>query len=81
VARQSFSEIARAQTVKAGAICVMRQVLDKMTKEEQTEVIQALENPDIPGSAITRALKVWGHDIGSSSVYRHRRKECSCDHS
>lgn len=81
MARQSFSELAQSHTVKAGSICVMRQVLDKMTKEEQAEVTQALDNPDIPGSAITRALKVWGHDIGSSSVYRHRRKECSCEHS
>lgn len=79
MARESFSDLIKAQTERQGPKCITGQVLSKLSDDERREVIEALQNPDIPGSAITRALKVWGHDIGASSIYRHRRKECSCD--
>lgn len=79
MARQSFTDLINAQTTRKGPLCLTGQLLEKLSDEERQEVNNALDIPNIPGAAIARALKVWGHDIGVSSIYRHRRKECSCE--
>ena len=79
VARESFGDLIKTQIARQGPVCVMGQLLEKLDTKERTEVLEAMSNPAIPGAAIARALKVWGFDIGGASVYRHRRKECTCD--
>lgn len=62
-----------------GPKCSIRTVLTKLNPEDHTELTQALQTDHIPSAAIARALKAEGHNIGESTVARHRKHGCSCD--
>jgi hypothetical protein len=40
---------------------------------------QAIENPDLPATGISRSLAKHGIRLGGDSIRRHRNKVCRCD--
>ena len=78
VGKQSLSELIQGSITRSGSKCVMGSVLKKLSEADRTDLDQAMANPEIPGSAIKKALNLRGFDVGNSSVYRHRRGDCAC---
>jgi hypothetical protein len=79
VPKESLTDLINGYRPRTGPNCLVAIVLSKMSKDEQAELNKALADHSITGSAIKRALNLYGHEIGASSIYRHRRKECTCE--
>jgi hypothetical protein len=73
-----FDEIFAENRRTPGSGCGITNLLERLKPEDQTDLVQALENPGITTSAIHRALRKNGHGLSVHTVGRHRRKECSC---
>jgi len=58
--------------------CGVVRLLDTLDKEDRSDLIKALDNTKITGSAIHRALQKNGHEISGNTIRRHRRKDCPC---
>jgi hypothetical protein len=63
-----------------GPRCGVRTVLDALGTDDRAEAEKAIDNEDIPASALRRALfKRLGDDTPAAhTITRHRRRECSC---
>lgn len=59
--------------------CRIREITESLPEEDRAAFIGAINNESINSPAIERALKKNGYSIGSSTIRRHRRGECSCD--
>jgi hypothetical protein len=58
--------------------CGVANLIQQMKLEDQTDLAQALQNPNISTAAIQRALRKNGHSLSVHTVGRHRRKDCPC---
>lgn len=59
-----------------GEKCHTCRLLSELPVEEAEALRQALENKKIKGSALARILKTNGHNVGDTSIARHRRGDC-----
>ena len=71
------------QTLNVGAKpsrCVVARVLEHLTKDEQADLLVALDDPGVMHVAIARALANRGHDVGAhgKSIASHRKGQCGC---
>ena len=72
-------QIAAESTIKKGPPCSVALLLSELKGDDRQAVIEALGDPKVPATAIDRALLKEGHRVGSNSLQRHRRGECSCE--
>lgn len=76
--RPSFAERARAQARRAGAVCTVSIVLSSMEPGYRAEVEEALADPTIQGTAISRVLAQDSFKVSGLTISRHRRGDCVC---
>lgn len=69
-----LSRITAAQEQKYKPKCGVGQTIEKLSKEDQAELLEALADPKFFGSVIADVLGVSEH-----SLRRHRRKKCLCN--
>ena len=69
-----------AESGKPGTRCTVGIIFGKLDADHAAQLRHALATPDIQSSAIARVVKTWGHDLTSSTIGRHRRAECHCEH-
>lgn len=58
--------------------CSVADLMDSMSEPDAKDLADALGDPSIPHTAITRALNKRGHDMHDKRVAAHRRGECAC---
>ena len=75
----SLSDEARALTMRAGGACGAGVAIAAADKKLAAEIRDALDNPMLPSTAISRALKQRGIMLPATVLRRHRRHECLCD--
>lgn len=61
-----------------GPKCRVEQILQTLGKEDREDLVAALGDPTITGSAIYRALAKRGIKLADHTIHRHRRKDCAC---
>lgn len=65
-----------------GPVCRIKRVLEWFAEndpETHTELVAALDNPNVQHASIARAIKeLTPLNAESSTVGRHRRGDCSC---
>lgn len=61
---------------RKGFSCSVCKALDLFDDDDREALAEALADPLIYSTAISRALKAEGHDISEHSVQRHRRGGC-----
>lgn len=74
----AFAE-ALAIKPKVGAQCSVTTLLEGLDTDTRAEVEAALDDPTIGHMRIVTALKAIGHEIGVSSIGRHRNGQCKCE--
>jgi hypothetical protein len=72
-------------TYKSSFLCKLMSITKdpKLSKEDINALISVINsNPlsedHVPNTRLAYALREEGYDISSSSVDRHRRKDCAC---
>lgn len=70
-------EEARTQQSKA-ELCSVTQTLKSLSPADKAAFEEALADPTIYGTSISKVLKSKGYDVGSSAIQRHRRGACAC---
>jgi uncharacterized protein (DUF1778 family) len=69
----ALADLIAQQTYRA-APGKLERVLDSLTPNDRDDFIAALNNPAVPISAIGRALRALGHDIGDERIRIARRE-------
>ena len=59
-----------------GPRCTLCTLVSTLNKDDGAALAEALADPLIRGTQISRALKHEGHDIRPHVVTRHRRGDC-----
>lgn len=59
-------------------VCQIVKIAELLDDEDRAALEQAMADPQIKGSTISRRLRDAGFHIGEHSVNRHRRRGCSC---
>ena len=75
----SIKDEARANMRMGGQKCLVSVVKAEMTKAEQAELDEALDDVVVTAAAIARVLRNRGYKISEASLQRHRRRECHCE--
>jgi hypothetical protein len=79
-----FKERARSKYQRAGLTCFVSVLLDNLDKTTRTEVADAIDDPAIKASWISRQLEEDGlllpdgRKLSDGVITRHRRQECTC---
>lgn len=74
-----LTDLIKAEQTIPGPPCKVQVIAEQMSKEDAKEFREALADPAFQSSAITRALKKLGYEIGSTSIQRHRKHDCNCE--
>lgn len=61
--------------VSQGKRSRIAEILDKLPKEEQKDLLAALDDHSIPASNISRAMAKRGHKLAINVISRYRRGE------
>jgi hypothetical protein len=61
--------------VSQGKRSRISEILDKLSKEEQKDLLAALDDHSIPASNISRAMAKRGHKLAINVISRYRRGE------
>lgn len=59
--------------------CAVAIVATELSPEDKAELALALANPKYTAKAIHSVLTRRGYVLSSTTVARHRRKECCCE--
>lgn len=85
---EDFLSLVEDNHNRPGGKCLVGILLDSLSATDREALQKALDTPRHTGAAIVRALNknglaksVLGHDIGDSSIQRHRRRGCRCSKS
>lgn len=77
-----MSLIDEAKNLRApkGPQCTVGRLLATLTDEQANEVRDAIADPTVPASGLSKALEArgWGR-VQAQTIQRHRRRECTCD--
>lgn len=65
-----------ALTAVRGPRCRMCRLLTATSPTERAEIEEALQDPELEGFALARALTARGHQISGQTLNRHRRGLC-----
>jgi hypothetical protein len=63
---------------RKGPPCGIEIVYSKIGKEDAAALGAYLADLEVPSTAIARALKADGHNVGAQAVQRHRSGVCRC---
>lgn len=74
----SLADEARASVTRKGGRCETGLLLDRLGEPDRSELLEALTDETVEGSALSRALKGRGVYISQYSLQRHRRGACRC---
>lgn len=74
----TLSERFKAHSSGNQARCQVAIVLGALDNKAAAELVQAIANPSISGTAISAVMREEGHELSAFSVRRHRRRECAC---
>lgn len=69
----------RAQHRRSGHPCGVKTVLDQLEGDDAVEFMEAVNDPGITGTSISRAIQNRGLRLNGEVITRHRRKECTCE--
>lgn len=58
--------------------CRVREIADSLPEGDKDAFIDAINDENIAAPAIERALKKNGYPVASTTIRRHRRRDCSC---
>lgn len=72
-----FLDLVKSEALRPGTVCRVAEIRAALVKDEQLELDAAIAG-HFSAAAIARAINKLGHDIGPTSVTRHRRNECAC---
>lgn len=61
-----------------GTRCSITVALDQLDDATRTEAETALADPTVQHVQLEAAFKAIGHDLGASSIGRHRNRQCKC---
>lgn len=75
-----FLDLVKKEIIRSGTVCRVAEVRQALVKDEQLELDAAIAG-NFAATAICRALNKIGHEIGATSINRHRRGECACSKS
>lgn len=67
----------REQGIRKGPDCRVCVIVRMLSGPDQQALADAMADPRLTTSAITRALKSEGHEVSQTSVGRHRKGECN----
>lgn len=68
--------LAQQQEARKGPECSISALLKTLDADTRADVRQALDDPTLQHTQIMRALTAIGHDIGATTIGRHRAGEC-----
>jgi hypothetical protein len=74
----SLMDEARAESSRRGTRCSVRLLLESVEPGLQIEILAALADQSIEGTALGRVLRARQLKIGNDAIQRHRRKVCAC---
>lgn len=69
---------AKALTTASGVRCAVSLLEQALDPAEAAELREALDSPDVQGSALSRALAARGYTLPALGIQRHRRGDCRC---
>lgn len=69
-------QVRRVQTTQVR--CQVALVARSMSKAQREDLIDAIEDPTLQATAISRVMRAQGKSLPAKSIQRHRRKECAC---
>lgn len=75
----SLASEARDQSGRMGGLCSIGSLLDRLTEPDRNELIEALTDPEVESSALSRVMR--RRDIAviaAQTIGRHRRGDCAC---
>lgn len=67
-----------AQRKQRGPRCTVMQILGKLDPERRAKLEAALGAEAITGTMIQRVLRSWDFELSSSTIQRHRNRDCAC---
>lgn len=70
--------IKETRPLGAGSKCTVTTILAKLDKDDRDGLVEAIADPGIQGTTISRVLKDRGFRLEPKSIQRHRRGECLC---
>lgn len=70
---------AEREASKKGPDCGVSIVLARVDKADRDALLAFLADREVPATAISRALKAEGHNVGHAAVQRHRKGQCRCE--
>lgn len=70
-------EEARTKQSKS-ELCSVTQTLKLLSPTDRGAFEEALADPTIYGTSISKVLKTKGFDVGAPAIQRHRRGACAC---
>ena len=74
----TFVELLAAETTsKMGARCSIAAFAES-DHEYRDAILAAIDDPDVQATAVARACKTVGFNVGADTVRRHRKLDCKC---
>ncbi len=68
--------IAEYEKPRTGARCYTCMVIESVSAEERDAILAAMDDPRISHAGLSRIFREEGHEIGETSIRRHRNGEC-----
>lgn len=69
-------KVEQERGVKKGPLCSVCVLIGQLPKQDGKALSDALADPTVQTSVIFRALRSEGHQISSTTLGRHRKREC-----
>jgi hypothetical protein len=68
----------RAESSPQRGPCTVGVLIGELPDADAKDLQAALDDPNIPATAITRVLKRMGADMHDKRVQAHRKGQCAC---
>lgn len=71
--------LAQQGVTRAGPRCTVTTTIERLAgTPEGDELAEAIADPTIPATALSRALRSIGIELNMFPIARHRRGDCAC---
>jgi hypothetical protein len=70
--------LTEAAPARRGGTCHVALLLPQLDDEDRAAFLAALGNPSLSPKRLASLMRDHGHDVGDSSIGRHRKGECRC---
>jgi len=75
---ESFLQNLQKLEITTRELCRVARIIDALDDDEQKQVIHLIMETKVSCAKIGNALRAYGHKVGDNSLWKHRRKTCSC---